>query len=501
MKHLYYPKTFFKLSVVFLLMLALFILHSCKKDSTYQEVSPDAETLQAKTWFDSTYPVNATNNNVLTTFGDATNYDLSRLARPDWKHTANYSRFNKDVIEMPVDPAHQMAATLKNDNASKAYSNKYSKTSFLIIKSATGYHAYLMTIIADSAYLKGDLRKLARNTYSKRDSDFSGLVLYFNPKGKYLCGYAYKNGHLLRPSATGIATQSTTNPKLKVNDTDGSYCMNWYLNTYIDGELVDSQYMYTTCDGYGGGGTASPPAECPANSGTATGAKLQAAEDDGAPADGLPPDGGGFPDPTTTTEQCPVPIITNNVKDSCLRALVQNIINNNIEYETDAALQSIFNTNSSINLNFLDGNIPQPTNGIVRDAVTTGTSQGALINGNYKLNLTITLNLPSLQNASQEYITATIIHEAIHAYLDYTKTITNQHLVMATSYIQLMANTLISMYGISPDDATALAWGGLEDDAGALWTDNMAQFQRDVILNTNNAYITGTKGTKCHKTP
>jgi hypothetical protein len=54
-----------------------------------------------------------------------------------------------------------------------------------------------MTIMADSDYLNNDLTKLARNTYRKRDADFSGMVLYFTPDGKLVNGWRYRNGQLV----------------------------------------------------------------------------------------------------------------------------------------------------------------------------------------------------------------------------------------------------------------------------------------------------------------
>jgi hypothetical protein len=42
-----------------------------------------------------------------------------------------------------------------------------------------------MTILADPAYMKNDTTKLALNTYRKRDANFTGMVLYFTPKGQF----------------------------------------------------------------------------------------------------------------------------------------------------------------------------------------------------------------------------------------------------------------------------------------------------------------------------
>ncbi|OJW13324.1 MULTISPECIES: hypothetical protein [unclassified Mucilaginibacter] len=63
---------------------------------------------------------------------------------------------------------------------------KNGRSSFLIIKNSGGYNAYIMTVIADTSYLKGDIKKLNNNSYNKRDGNFSGVVIYSTVKGKFL---------------------------------------------------------------------------------------------------------------------------------------------------------------------------------------------------------------------------------------------------------------------------------------------------------------------------
>ncbi len=68
--------------------------------------------------------------------------DYSQLIKPDWTHAANYKRFNKAVIEMPVDPSAAMAFALKNKTTGQAvYSKENSKTSFILLNDGKGYAA------------------------------------------------------------------------------------------------------------------------------------------------------------------------------------------------------------------------------------------------------------------------------------------------------------------------------------------------------------------------
>ena len=66
-----------------------------------------------------------------------------------------------------------------------------------MLKSGRQYQAYIMTVIANPEYVKGDTGKLANNTYRKHDADFSGVVNLLYTKRRYAGGYTYENGQLL----------------------------------------------------------------------------------------------------------------------------------------------------------------------------------------------------------------------------------------------------------------------------------------------------------------
>ncbi|WP_448700511.1 hypothetical protein ACFGVR_01020 [Mucilaginibacter sp. AW1-3] len=250
MKKLHLQKLF-KLSSLGLFMLVLLATHGCKKTSTYQDVTEninDPEVLAAQSWYNATYPATTATNGTVKSTGAGSQADLSQHIQPDWYHHAKYARYNKNVIEMPVDPANPALAKLKS--RTKTIGDKYIKSEYLLLKGDDGYHAYLMTIIADSDYIKNDFSRLKRNSYNSREADFSGLVLYFTPKGKYVSGYRYKNGRLL-PPANAAATANTTlalngAEKNKVNDMMES-CIDWYFQVYEFGVLAFEQYVYTEC--------------------------------------------------------------------------------------------------------------------------------------------------------------------------------------------------------------------------------------------------------------
>lgn len=124
---------------------------------------------------------------------------------------------------MPVDPDSKFGTILKKKVNNHAYSKTYTRSSFLLLKGPKGYQAYIMTIVADSSYIKNDPAKLANNTYRQHDADFSGLVLYFTPKGKYVNGYAYQNEQLVT-SASQVQSSGKTQVQL------ARICTDWYAD-------------------------------------------------------------------------------------------------------------------------------------------------------------------------------------------------------------------------------------------------------------------------------
>ncbi|MDB5138592.1 MAG: hypothetical protein JWR12_508 [Mucilaginibacter sp.] len=267
------PKTITKFLSIFLLIVIGSIINGCRKDgkSVPQTVLPSSVGV-AKLWYESSYPVNSSTNEKLVTQGVGTintAVDLSQHIKPDWQHSTSYKRFGKDVIEMPIDPSGNIATALSNKPGGNAvYKKQYSRSSFILLNDGTNYEAYVMTIIADSAYLKNDLTKLDRNKYNKRDSDFSGVVLYSTPKGKFVSGWFYKNGNITSALSSLYKTYTTATSKnngpvvqsLKTNLLQAVMtCTDWYQTYTIDGVTSDPVYLDTTCvtsyidDGGGGG--------------------------------------------------------------------------------------------------------------------------------------------------------------------------------------------------------------------------------------------------------
>lgn len=186
--------------------------------------------------------------------------------------------------------------------------------------------------------------------------------------------------------------------------------------------------------------------------------------------------------------------VTNNFP--CVQKIIDSLAQySNVNALAQVALYTVFGVNKNIHLTFkADASLPRSLDG------DTGADSAYQIGTNFYC--TIRLNSWLLSNSTKEYIAATIIHESIHAYIDfmqyqyfnihaidsttfknmfplfwpprssngsfYPTGNTTQHNVMAASLIQIMADALTSLYP-NPNISTAmrdsiyrsLSWGGL----------------------------------------
>lgn len=116
-------------------------------------------------------------------------------------------------------------------------------------------------------------------------------------------------------------------------------------------------------------------------------------------------------------------------------------------------------------------------------------------NGNRTLGIDITLN-SALQNASNEFIVSTILHEALHSYFIYRNSIGGlDHTLMAQQYIDWFKSIMTTLFpNIDNDTNTALAWGGLEETSG--WAAK-SDIEKNHIVGINNEHKSGIVGQKC----
>jgi hypothetical protein len=511
-----------------ILISVLSVINSCKKDGTKDKqkaVITDPSVLEAKSWYESVYPLN---NNKQSTQSITTTLDFSQRIKPDWNHVVTYTRFDDDIIEMPLDSmtSAKMNLGLKNEKGDQVYNSAFSRSSFLLIKQLGKYNAYIMTIVADPAYLKGNLNKLDHNKYNKRDSDFSGVVLYSTPKGTFVNGWTYKNGVITGNISGGITStgnnttggdQTTQSLNTNNNAQKITVCTEWYQTVTFNGTSYSS-YLGESCVTFtagGGGDGGGAPGGTGGGSGGGSGSSSPSqgtipnpcvptvlnniSNEQKTAVNSLQPQTavtpiGGFPPPTGIP--CPSTpkntTVTNNVNNPCLKNMVNSTILSGVTNQINALISSVFGGSTTVNLTFTDTNsLPANFDGYT-------PPNGGIING--KLDVTVQLDVNHLPNYSQEYIARVIMHESLHAYLD-ARGISDQlqHEDIMVNYVTKMASSLQQMFpGLTNIDAKNLALGGLQGSPTF-----QSQIASDMGLDgtfvaTNVAYSVGPSGTRCN---
>lgn len=396
-----------------------------------------------------------------------------------------------------------------------------------------------MTIIADSLYVGNDMGKLARNSYRKHDPDFSGMVLYFTPKGAYLEGYAYQNGHLVAPAQPGQeqnGSQKVTNG-LKI-DKMVEECTDYYIVYYTNGVYTSDEYLTTICDQVddglpdppSGGGSPPPPPPChkdpPPAVESVNGGRLVV---NFIPPPDDPGDG-GMPPPKN--DPCTPEVKQNSNLATAFDDKIKDSLKHDCLIKLFNAIKNLKSGNIATIISNLSGAIPS-----YNWTISEGTL-AAKVNGltTYKAGVASTkIDYDKLKGATDIAVIRTMIHEAIHAYLstyfyndlaNFSKTYPQQleyflqskspdlndaqHVVMAKAFIADIASAskaVAKSLGYNNiDDLTFedLAWGGLTDtkafqslsaDDQKRINDRVTAEQTNIV--TNEAYPEGTKLT-CH---
>ncbi|MBB5396355.1 hypothetical protein [Mucilaginibacter sp. AK015] len=98
------------------------VIYGCRKEITNSKgstLNTEPAIADAKSWYESTFPVTGSSNQTVHTNSTGTGFDLSQRVKPDWKHTATYARLGKDVIEMPIDPDSKFNSILKGRSTTR----------------------------------------------------------------------------------------------------------------------------------------------------------------------------------------------------------------------------------------------------------------------------------------------------------------------------------------------------------------------------------------------
>jgi len=385
----------------------------------------------------------------------------------NWNEAKQYSNVGVDFLIVPLN--FNLKPFGENYELARFIVFYKSKTSGitmeiveLLSKKGESFKGKQAEIIAASVY----------NKLAQKNENISGVnadVFFYNDQYRRVGSYEIKNGGIQKTkNRLKISDKLENNSVTNLLTTNSSNCQFWYVvvDWYdSEGNFVyrDILYSFETGDCSGEGNNGNPN------------------EEPGEPA------GGG-----ETLE------IQNNVTDPCIYSSVNYAIYSGATNKISNFINNVFGNSDIYILHFFSNALVGSS---ANNDANTGT--GLLFFGNQIVTKTvITFNTNQLTGASQEYIGATILHEAVHAWIDHKFPVpienAQQHNLMAANdRFTLMYNALLEMFpALNPQDAYDLTWGGLFN---SIAFNNLPSIVKDRIIQTNNNYkfrINNT-GTPC----
>jgi hypothetical protein len=287
-------------------------------------------------------------------------------------------------------------------------------------------------------------------TYTKRDLDFSGHIFFTNLNENFINGYVYENGKITKASGPKLSSRTSTRMQ-PLQEGCNSYEIYNYeriCDYYNDGtvECTEWQFIGSTTETYCYGG-GSGNGEYDDENYTQTNV-----DENQSIIDSLQ----GYPCAQNLLKE--MPKVNDQVKQ---------------------ILYDVFGINDDVNIMFTPANLADDIDG----ATTCGGSSNFF-------NCTVKINTLILNGSVRDYIAATLIHEAIHAYINYQRTVLPpdtfntrfpifgnyigndpHHNEMANNYVNIMASVISGLNpNLSTFNSQALAWGGL--DMTTAWRNN-----------------------------
>lgn len=290
------------------------------------------------------------------------------------------------------------------------YSNEISFSRKLVVefdKRMNIKNSEILEIVGTPNFIKNNINLIIENRNENSIKDFEGGIITSDISYTVHEGKAFIKG--IKNGTGKIANKDKGARKMMWT------CVYWY---WVTGGFYT--YLYTECGPSGGGGTS-------------TGG-------DGSNS------GHGYSIYVATQD------IKNDVTNPCLSSVVDKFLQSS--HGINNIIQGVFSCNTDVNLVFNNANIPGDDGMTTVDYANPDKSI-------FDVNITINNNQA---NYSKEYIASTVIHEALHAYMNYTGNALGgvQHAYMRDNYVNLMSDYLQTIYNINSTDATILSLGGLE---------------------------------------
>lgn len=217
------------------------VLVSCKKENAPSVTAVNKTTQQKlQTWFENQSKLNP--SGIQPVLGSNT---------PNWGETEFVEGENMFITPVVFN---------KNRNAAKYFVANTSSNGE--IKSGN-YFVFLNK----AGVKRADAESIILSKSS--NSSFTGSVLEYNMKNQLISSKRFNGGQLSEDKMDVIVYKPTkkSNAEVKTEEVNnlaplecegtGQFCIDWYWQTYVNGVLVQEEYLYSTCycSGGGNGGT------------------------------------------------------------------------------------------------------------------------------------------------------------------------------------------------------------------------------------------------------
>ncbi len=234
---------------LFLTCALLALLIGCKKNSsiTYGTSVSNSTATKLKNMFDQTTGKKQPNMGLAVLFSSA--------GTPQWDQSLYYETEN--IYVTPV--------ITGNDSKCQKYLLSQTNGNETV---TSGKYIYIYENKRGTNLLKPRPAALDLLESKSIPPSFSGSIIQYDLKGNLLSSKCYTNGAIDAAQAGNLnfkfaakdAQASKTSSEITPNFTNPcegveSTCIDWYWQTYVNGELVFEEYLYTTCYCLSGGGS------------------------------------------------------------------------------------------------------------------------------------------------------------------------------------------------------------------------------------------------------
>lgn len=175
------------------------IIYACTEESwtgesKAEEVNSELTVEAAEEWY-------LVNNLPVMELRNSTEQNEGVLAKPDWNKAKTSKKSKYQVVETPLTTKGNvvfMDSETKERMNKKADSRDIRNTSRMVVikDMKTGkVRNFIMIFVGTYDYLKKS-KTMGKNSYLKREKDYTGKVLFCTPQGSLINGWKYENGKI-----------------------------------------------------------------------------------------------------------------------------------------------------------------------------------------------------------------------------------------------------------------------------------------------------------------